>query len=133
MNCKSCGAPLNEAIAFCTNCGAKAEKPSSSPASMSPPSPRTNAEGVEGEMMGDCFKIHRRPALSVVTVYLRDEESILAESGAMVAMSPNIDLQSEMKGGVLGAFKRAVTSESLFQSTFTAKESPGEVLFAPSM
>jgi uncharacterized protein (TIGR00266 family) len=127
MNCKSCGAPLNEAIAFCTNCGAKAENPSSSPASRSPSSSPTNAEGVEGEMMGDRFKIQQRPAFSVVTVYLRAEESILA------AMSPNIDLQSEMKGGVLGALKRAVTSESLFQSTFTAKGSPGEVLFAPSM
>lgn len=135
MNCKSCGAPLNEAIAFCTKCGAKAEKPLAAPSSapVSTGLPRTNAEGVDGEMHGERFNIQQRPAFSVVTVNLRPEESILAESGAMVAMSPNIDLQSEMKGGVLGALKRAVTSESLFQSTFTAKGAPGEVLLAPSM
>jgi uncharacterized protein (TIGR00266 family) len=37
-----------------------------------------------------------------------------------------------MKGGVMGALKRAVTGESVFQSTFTAKGAPGEVLLAPS-
>ena len=49
----------------------------------------------------------------------------------MVSMSANVDLYSELKGGVLGALKRAVGGESAFVSTFTAKGGPGEVSFAP--
>jgi uncharacterized protein (TIGR00266 family) len=49
----------------------------------------------------------------------------------MVSMSANVDLYSEMKGGVFGALKRAVGGESAFVSTFTAKGGPGEVTFAP--
>ncbi len=131
MNCKNCGALLKESISFCTECGAKAEGPSPPPVSASKQRGLVQ-EGVESSGR-DGFKIQERPAFSVVTIYLRPEESILAESGAMVAMSSNIDLQSQVKGGVMGALKRAVTSESLFQSTFTAKGVPGEVMLAPSM
>jgi uncharacterized protein (TIGR00266 family) len=49
----------------------------------------------------------------------------------MVSMSSNVDLQSEMKGGVFGALKRAVGGESAFVSTFTANGGPGEVALAP--
>jgi uncharacterized protein (TIGR00266 family) len=49
----------------------------------------------------------------------------------MVAMSANIDLSSELKGGVFGALKRAVGGESAFVSTFTARGGPGEVSLAP--
>ena len=49
----------------------------------------------------------------------------------MVSMSANVDLYSEMKGGVFGALKRAVGGESAFVSTFTAKGGSGEVTFAP--
>jgi uncharacterized protein (TIGR00266 family) len=66
-----------------------------------------------------------------VTVYLQPNQSVRAESGAMVAMSANVDLQAQMQGGVMGALKRAVTQEGLFVSTFTAMNGPGEVLLAP--
>lgn len=49
----------------------------------------------------------------------------------MVSMSANIELQSEMKGGLMGALKRAVGGESAFISTFTARGSAGEVTLAP--
>jgi uncharacterized protein (TIGR00266 family) len=49
----------------------------------------------------------------------------------MVSMSANVELQSQMKGGLMGAFKRAVGGESAFVSTFTARGGPGEVTFAP--
>jgi uncharacterized protein (TIGR00266 family) len=68
-------------------------------------------------------------ALAVVT--LQPEQSIQAESGAMVAMSANVELQSQMKGGLMGALKRAVVGESVFVSTFTARGGPGEVCLAP--
>jgi uncharacterized protein (TIGR00266 family) len=49
----------------------------------------------------------------------------------MVAMSANVELQSQMKGGLFGAIKRAAGGESAFVSTFTARGGPGEVCFAP--
>jgi uncharacterized protein (TIGR00266 family) len=49
----------------------------------------------------------------------------------MVSMSANIELQSQMKGGLFGAIKRAAGGESAFISTFTARGGPGEVTFAP--
>jgi uncharacterized protein (AIM24 family) len=58
---------------------------------------------------------------------LEAEASIMAEAGAMVSMSANIELQSQMKGGLLGALKRAAGGESAFVSTFTARGGPGEV------
>jgi uncharacterized protein (TIGR00266 family) len=62
---------------------------------------------------------------------LQPEQSILAEAGAMVSMSANVELQSQLKGGVMGALKRAVGGESAFVSTFTARGGPGEVTLAP--
>ena len=49
----------------------------------------------------------------------------------MVSMSANIELQSQMKGGLFGAIKRAAGGESAFISTFTARGGPGEVTLAP--
>jgi uncharacterized protein (TIGR00266 family) len=46
-------------------------------------------------------------------------------------MSANVELQSQMKGGIFGALKRAAGGESAFISTFTARGAPGEVALAP--
>ena len=51
----------------------------------------------------------------------------------MVSMSANVDLQSQLQGGVMGALKRMMTRESLFVSTFTAVGGAGEVLLAPAV
>ena len=70
-------------------------------------------------------------AFALATVKLQAEQSVNAEAGAMVAMSGNVELQSHMKGGLMGALKRAVGGETAFVSTFTARGGPGEVSFAP--
>src|SRR5262249_51922679 len=77
------------------------------------------------------YEIHHQPAFSLAVLQLRAEQSIMAEAGAMVSMSANIELQSQMKGGLLGALKRAAGGESAFVSTFTARGGPGEVTLAP--
>jgi len=57
----------------------------------------------------------------------------MAESGAMVSMSPTIRLEAKMAGGgMFGALKSAVGGESLFRTTFTAETGSGEVTLAPS-
>jgi uncharacterized protein (TIGR00266 family) len=76
------------------------------------------------------YELLGKPDFPAIKVILDANESIIAESGAMVAMSSNIELKSEAKGGLLGAAKRSLLGgESFFQSTFTAKETPGEVYF----
>jgi uncharacterized protein (TIGR00266 family) len=66
-------------------------------------------------------------------INLQPEQAICAEAGAMVSMSSNVELYSEMKGGIFGALKRAVGGESAFVSTFTSRGGAGEVTFAPGM
>ncbi len=56
-------------------------------------------------------------------------EKIVAESGAMVAMGPEIEIETNMRGGLLAAAKRKMLGgESIFQNTFTAK-APGQELY----
>jgi uncharacterized protein (TIGR00266 family) len=59
-------------------------------------------------------------------------ESIVAESGAMVAMDTGIDMKTSMRGGLLAAAKRKLLGgESLFQNTFTSKGSGQRLFLAP--
>lgn len=70
---------------------------------------------------------------AMTRVKLKQGQSIKAESDAMVAMSPTIDLQGKLAGGVLGALGRKfLTGESAFMQTLTASRGDGEVLLAPS-
>jgi uncharacterized protein (TIGR00266 family) len=88
-------------------------------------------EDARGEGRGYSWEILHQPAFALAIVRLGAEQSILAEAGAMVSMSANVELQSQMKGGLMGALKRAVGGESAFVSTFTARGGPGEVTLAP--
>jgi uncharacterized protein (TIGR00266 family) len=85
-----------------------------------------------GTGRGYTWEILHQGSFSMAKVILQAEQSLSAEAGAMVAMSANIELQSQMKGGVFGALKRAVGGESAFVSTFTARGGAGEVMLAPS-
>ncbi len=59
-------------------------------------------------------------------------EKIVSEAGAMVAMSPEIGMETNMRGGLLAAAKRKVMGgESLFQNTYTAKAANQEIFLAP--
>jgi uncharacterized protein (TIGR00266 family) len=101
------------------------------------PPPQQQGQGIHldadasGQGRGYSYEIQYQPSFSLVIVQLQPEQSILAEAGAMVSMSANVELQSEMKGGFFGALKRAAGGESAFVSTFTARNGPGEVCFAP--
>src|SRR3954469_8223925 len=84
-----------------------------------------------GRGRGYDYEVLHQPSFSLAVLRLQAEQSIQAESGAMVSMSANIELQSQMKGGLFGAIKRAAGGESAFVSTFTARGGPGEVTLAP--
>ncbi|MGB7201439.1 MAG: TIGR00266 family protein [Pyrinomonadaceae bacterium] len=91
---------------------------------------RFDADG-RGQGRGYTWEIQHQGAFALAVVTLQPEQTIAAEAGAMVSMSANVDLHSEMKGGVFGALKRAVGGESAFVSTFTARGGAGEVTLAP--
>lgn len=78
--------------------------------------------------------IRYQPSYSLAIVALSPEESIQAEAGAMVSMTSNIQVDTAMKGGVLGAITRSVLGgETLFANTFTSRGGPGEITLAPSL
>jgi uncharacterized protein (TIGR00266 family) len=154
MNCPTCGAGLIPDAKFCGACGtpnphdaAQQPQPQQQQQWSQPPpqqpqqawsQPSAPAGGgiridedARGEGRGYTWEILHQPSFALAVVRLGAEQSILAEAGAMVSMSANVELQSQMKGGVLGALKRAAGGESAFVSTFTARGGPGEVTLAP--
>jgi len=118
---------------FCGGCGARMADfaaPAAPPAGGVGGGMRIDADS-RGQGRGYTFEVLHQPSFALAVVRLGAEQSIQAESGAMVSMSANVELQSQMKGGVFGALKRAVGGESAFVSTFTARGGPGEVTLAP--
>ena len=57
-------------------------------------------------------------------------ESIKAKSGAMVAMSPTLDVKGMMEGDLLKGLGRMLAGESFFFQTIVASRGPGEALLA---
>ena len=70
-----------------------------------------------------------RPAQTLAQCWLAPGESVVAESGAMVGMSTNVQMQTQ-SGGLMKGLKRLFGGESFFRNTFTAQGGQGEVLFA---
>jgi uncharacterized protein (TIGR00266 family) len=76
-------------------------------------------------------EIMYKPAHTLLEVKLEAGESIEAESGAMVYMSPGMEITTKAKGGMFGALTRGLLGgESFFTNTFTAN-SKGILGLAP--
>lgn len=136
MICPKCNAPLMDGAKFCGSCGLVLQGTPPPPPPVQPQAAPVDGafhfdvDG-RGQGRGYTWEIKHQGAFALAVVQLQAEQTIAAEAGAMVSMSGNVDLHSEMKGGVFGALKRAVGGESAFVSTFTARGGPGEVSFAP--
>lgn len=153
MNCPKCTMALMPDARFCGSCGFTllAQVPNvppvpQPPEQQHPPQPPPPPQATTSKAVGAAFQfdadnrgqgrgytweIKHAGAFALAVVNLQAGQQIAAEAGAMVSMSANIDLHSELKGGIFGALKRAVGGESAFVSTFTANGGPGEVCFAP--
>lgn len=68
--------------------------------------------------------------LTMLKVHLAEGETIKAEAGAMIAMSPSIEIEGKMDGGFLKSFSRMLAGESFFFQTLAARRGPGEALLA---
>ena len=64
------------------------------------------------------FTIHGDD-IQVVEVELDPGEAVRAEAGAMLYMEQGVDMQTTTGGGLLKGFKRMITGESFFITTFT--------------
>jgi uncharacterized protein (TIGR00266 family) len=74
------------------------------------------------------------PAYAIARVRLAEGESAKGEAGAMMAMTPSVDIATSTHGGIMKGLKRSVLGgESFFMNTFTATGPGAEVIFAPAL
>lgn len=78
------------------------------------------------------FEIAYRPGQSMARAVINPGEQLVAESGAMVGMSTNVQMQTS-SGGVAAGLKRLFGGESFFRNTYTAQGGPGEVLLGQTL
>lgn len=68
--------------------------------------------------------------MQTVTLELDANESVYSESGSMAWMTDNLDMKSEMRGGVGAALGRMFSGESLFLVNYTAQGGKATITFA---
>jgi uncharacterized protein (TIGR00266 family) len=89
--------------------------------------------------------VESKPSYGMAVVHLDDGETIIAESGSMVAMTDDIDVSTEFNGtggaGFMGKVKavlaglarKVLGGESMFVNHYTAEEDDQRVMLAPAM
>jgi uncharacterized protein (TIGR00266 family) len=74
------------------------------------------------------------PSFAMATIHLDVAESVKAEAGAMLAMSPSIEISTSTQGGMLKGLRRSVLGgESFFMNTFSATGPDAHVIVAPAL
>ena len=67
--------------------------------------------------------------MQAIVVALEQGQEVQAEPGSLLYMAGAVDMESGMKGGLLGGLKRLVAGESLFMTRFAAR-GQAQVAFA---
>ena len=70
--------------------------------------------------------------LPVVELYLENGEQAITDAGGMSWMSPNMHMDTNMKGGLLGGLGRALAGDTVFLNTYTPQGGPGMLACASS-
>lgn len=71
-------------------------------------------------------------AFAMLKVHLQRGERFKAESGAMVSMTPTVELKGSAEGGMFAGFGRMLSGEKFFFQELTAAGGPAEILLSPS-
>lgn len=83
------------------------------------------------------IKLIHQPDSAIAKVNLGAGEEIIAQAGAMVAMSSFITSSTTLRqgkgGGIMGGFKRVLGGESLFLSVFRCPLPNGDIFLAPRL
>ncbi|PZD97587.1 TIGR00266 family protein [Paenibacillus sambharensis] len=78
------------------------------------------------------YKVVQEGAFAMLQVNLERGELVKAEMGAMVSMSPTVDLKGTMEGGIMRGIGRVLSGEKFFFQELKAARGPAEVLLAPA-
>lgn len=71
-------------------------------------------------------------AFAMLKVHLQRGERFKAESGAMVSMTPTVELKGSAEGGMFAGFGRMLSGEKFFFQELAAAGGPAEILLSPS-
>jgi uncharacterized protein (AIM24 family) len=80
-------------------------------------------------------RIQYGPAYAMATLSLGVGESVRTEAGAMVSMSPGLEIETSASGGgglLKGLRRAALGGQSFFMNTFVAN-APSELALAPAL
>ena len=79
-------------------------------------------------------EVRYRPSYSLAMVSLEKDEQIQVEAGAMVGMSPTLEMETEASGGFLKSLSRSMFGqESFFLNTYTGKAGDDTIALAPAL
>ena len=83
------------------------------------------------------IELLHQPDSAIARVNLNTGEELVAQAGAMIAMSGNINTSTTLRrgkgGGIMGGLKRMLAVESLFLSVFRSPTDNNEVWLAPKL
>ncbi len=147
MRCTTCDAEIAPGARFCTNCGTPVSAPASAAGAgesqtmadvydnrpgerMDVPDPVVVGSG-QGQS-GLRYKIIGT-TMQAVVLEIPQGQSVFSERGGMSWMSGNINMQTNMEGGLGGAFKRMLSGESIFMVNFTPTSGTGVVGFSAEL
>lgn len=81
--------------------------------------------------------ILHQPDSAIAKVSMNPMEELIAQAGAMVAMSGHMEVNTTLRqgkgGGVFGGLKRMLAGESLFLTVFRSGSQAAEVYLAPKL
>ena len=78
------------------------------------------------------YEILHEGAFAMLKVRLQRGERFKAESGAMVSMTPTVQLKGSAEGGMFAGIGRMISGEKFFFQELTAAGGPAEILLSPS-
>lgn len=76
------------------------------------------------------YEIHGT-VLQSLDVTLNAGEAVFTERGGMAWMRGDVDMKTGAKGGIMAGLGRALSGESFFMTTYTAKSQQATVTFTP--
>ncbi|MBH5318895.1 TIGR00266 family protein [Paenibacillus sp. GSMTC-2017] len=77
------------------------------------------------------YEVLNKGAFAMLSLKLSQGDRIKAESGAMVSMSPSLDLKGTTEGGIMKGLGRLLSGESFFFQEVNASMGDGELVLAP--
>lgn len=79
-------------------------------------------------------EVQYRPAYALAIVSLDPGEGLRVDSGAMVSMSTDLQIETKAQGGIMASLGRSLLGgESFFQNTYRAGPRGGEITLAPPL